>query len=84
MDKILLIINAWDPIGLFPMAPKDEYMNEIQKIYMYLDENQNITTEELAKKINEIFLMSFGNDVYDKNIEECLKVAKNILIKSHL
>lgn len=31
MDRIEQIINEWDPIGLFPMAPKDEYVEEGKK-----------------------------------------------------
>ena len=79
MDKILLIVNKWDPIGFFPMAPKDEYINEIKKIYEYLNVSKNVTEEKLAKRINEIFIMSFGSDVYIENAEECLKVAKEII-----
>lgn len=79
MDKILLVVNEWDPIGFFPMAPKDEYINEIKKIYEYLNVSQYITEEKLAKKINEIFLMSFGSDVYVEDTEECLRVAKDII-----
>lgn len=79
MNKILIIVNEWDPIGLFPMAPKDEYIDEIKKIHKYLNENQNVTEEKLAKKINEIFIQSFGSDVYIEDIEGCLKVAKGIV-----
>lgn len=79
MNKILLVVNEWDPIGFFPMAPKDEYISEINKIYEYLNISQDITVDELAKKINEIFLMSFGSDVYVEDIEGCLKVAKAII-----
>ena len=79
MDKILLVVNEWDPIGFFPMAPKDEYINEIKKIYEYINVSQDITEEKLAKKINEIFLMSFGSDVYVEDTEVCLRVAKNII-----
>ena len=31
------IINEWDPIGLFPIAPKDEYVEEIRKIEEYIE-----------------------------------------------
>lgn len=79
MDKILLIVNKWDPIDFFPMAPKDEYINEIKKIYEYLNVSQDVTEEKLAKKINEIFLISFGSDVYVEDIEGCLTVAKDII-----
>ncbi len=79
MDKILLVVNEWDPIGFFPMAPKDEYISEIKKICEYLNVSRDVTEEKLAKKINEIFLMSFGSDVYVEDIEGCLKVAKDII-----
>ena len=79
MDKLFLIINEWDPIGFFPLAPKDEYAGEIKKIREYLNTNQDITEEKLTKKINEIFLMSFGSDVYAEDTVGCLNVAKNII-----
>ncbi|EAC2694899.1 DUF1871 domain-containing protein, partial [Listeria monocytogenes] len=31
-EKVEKIINDWDPIELFPLAPKDEYSQEINKI----------------------------------------------------
>lgn len=74
-------INQWDPIGLFPMAPEDEYRNEIIKIFTYLDQNPNVTEEELAQKINEIFQISFGTDVYFEDIRGCMNVAKQIIDK---
>lgn len=52
---------------------------EIKKIYEYLNISSNVTEEKLAKRINEIFLISFGSDVYIEDIEGCLKVAKNII-----
>ena len=79
MEIILIAINEWDPIGFFPMAPKDEYMNEIKKIYEYLNAIPNVTEEKLAKKINEIFFISFGTDVYIEDTEQCLNVAKYII-----
>lgn len=79
MDIILLIVNEWDPIGFFPMAPKDEYISEVKKIYRYLNVHKNVTERELAEKINEIFLKSFGSDVYIEDTERCLNVAKDII-----
>ena len=35
MDRIEQIINEWDPIGLFPMAPKDEYVEEEKNSRIY-------------------------------------------------
>lgn len=79
INKIMIVVNEWDPIGFFPMAPKDEYINEIKKIIDYLNKNQDVSEEKLTKKINEIFIQSFGSDVYVEDIDGCLKVAKGIL-----
>lgn len=79
INKIIIVVNEWDPIGFFPMAPKDEYINEIKKIIEYLNKDQDVSEEKLSKKINEIFIRSFGSDVYVEDIDGCLKVAKGIL-----
>ena len=31
VEEINVIIDEWDPIGLFPFAPKDEYLDESQE-----------------------------------------------------
>ena len=79
MEKLTQIINNWDPIGFFPMAPKDEYSDEIQLIYQYLCDNHNIDVEDLSKKIDEIFVKKFGDDIYWEDIEKCRDIAKQIL-----
>lgn len=81
MEKITKIINDWDPIGFFPMAPKDEYVNEIKKIYEYVHTNQNLQIRTLAEKINKIFVETFGADVYDEDLEQCMLVAERILTR---
>ena len=73
------IINEWDPIGLFPIAPKDEYVEEIRKIEEYIKSMPDFMEEQLADKINEIFVTSFGNDVYKENVGTCIFVAKKII-----
>ena len=73
MEIILIAINEWDPIGFFPMAPKDEYMNEIKKIYEYLNAIPNVTEEKLAKKINEI-----GNELQNSKIIKEYKKIKEV------
>lgn len=77
--KIIEIINEWDPIEFFPMAPQDEYFGEILRIEEILLCNAKISVEELATKINEIFINSFGMDVYNKSLDDCIQVAKKIL-----
>lgn len=78
MNEIMKIINEWDPIDFFPLAPNDEYINEITKIYNLLISDGRIQTEQLAQAINEIFTNTFGNDVYEENIVDCRKVANEI------
>lgn len=79
MERITQIINDWDPIGFFPMAPKDEYMNEIKKINEFVCSNHSLQACTLAQEINKIFAETFGTDVYDEDLEQCTIIAKKIL-----
>ena len=79
MEKITQIINDWDPIGFFRMAPKDEYINEIKKINEFVGSNYSLQVHTLAHEINKIFAESFGTDVYDEDLEQCTIIAKTIL-----
>ena len=72
-EKIRAIIDEWDPIGLFPFAPKDEYANESQLIYLACQKTKSIP--DLAQAIHEIFSKSFGDDVFTSSMDECLEVA---------
>ncbi|MCT0015474.1 DUF1871 family protein [Lactococcus lactis subsp. lactis] len=75
-NKIENIINEWDPIDLFPFAPNDEYKREIEKISELL--TPDIDLEELAMKIKQIFVDSFGEDMFFRDDESILKVAENL------
>ncbi len=44
MSNIKEIIDTWDPIGLFPFCPENEYHSEILQIEAFL-------CEPLAEKI---------------------------------
>lgn len=79
MDRIEQIINEWDPIGLYPMAPKDEYVEEEKKIVEYIEKWPNITEKKLADRINEIFIEAFGKDVYKEDMVACSYVARKII-----
>lgn len=80
MNQIIEIVNLWDPIGLFPMAPKDEYEAECKEIYRFLENNKKIKEKELAEKINDIFSKRFGVDVYNsKARKKCYDVSREIL-----
>lgn len=60
------------------MAPKDEYIDEITRIYNYIQCNQNIGIHSLTKTINNIFIKTFG-DIYKEDIKQCTEVASQIL-----
>ena len=79
MDRILAIISDWDPIGLFPGAPKDEYLNEAKEIESILTNNPQITWQELANCIHNVFIIPFGVGTLEVKMEECLEIAKKIL-----
>ncbi|EHQ2300390.1 DUF1871 family protein, partial [Listeria monocytogenes] len=76
-EKVEKIINDWDPIELFPLAPKDEYSQEINKIISIVQENHNIDMNVLAKGIRKIFIDSFGENLIFKNNED--EIAEKIL-----
>lgn len=40
---------------------------------------RGIQPERLAQAINEIFIATFGNDVYEENIVECREVANKLV-----
>ncbi|RXI96760.1 DUF1871 family protein [Anaerobacillus alkaliphilus] len=67
-------VNDWDPIGLLPAAPDDEYEFEIARIVTLL--RQAKSPEALATGIASIFTKAFGQD-FGK--EDCLQVAKKIM-----
>lgn len=73
------IINEWDPIDFFPMAPEDEYSNEILQVENYLSDNVNVDLQTLAIIIDNIFAVSFGRDVYFGDINDCIIIADKIL-----
>ena len=79
MEKIIRIINEWDPLGLFPLAPRDEYVDEATKIYEYINNNKSITIQQLAQTIHRIFLETFGQDIYEEDMQKCIFVAEKIL-----
>lgn len=77
--KITKIINEWDPIDLFPMAPEDEYVREIELLNKIIHGNTEISVEDLVVEIHQLFTKRFGSDVYLREQKECLKVADEIL-----
>lgn len=81
------IVDGWDPIGLFPHAPKDEYNKESVSICEFIKEMKikgEIDEQELATKIYKIFVVNFGEDIFKPKSDECLAIALNILEKDDL
>lgn len=58
MDRIEEVINEWDSLGFFPMAPLDEYSKEIQLIREYLDDNEKIQVDKKAVMFSHIATFS--------------------------
>lgn len=64
------IINEWDPIDLFPMAPENEYEDEIAQICNLLNE-ESLSIERIEERIEKIFTKSFGEDVFCSFTSKC-------------
>lgn len=77
MSKIKEIINTWDPIGLFPFCPEDEYHSEISQIETFLSETME--EKDLGKYIFSLFLKSFGPNIFQRSMTECCVIARKIL-----
>jgi hypothetical protein len=73
------IIDNWDPMGLFPWAPDDEYHSEIEEIEKILEYTNELN--DLSVNIHSIFNKYFGN-VFTGSINDCEIVAKKILARS--
>ena len=81
-EKIAEIINSWDPLGLFPAAPKDEYHSEVSEVLRRFEglssNREKINSAIFGESIHVTFQWAFG-DVFTKSIEECEKIARKIL-----
>jgi hypothetical protein len=71
-------IDLWDPAQLLAMeCPTDEYDGETRRITIFITRNLNkINEESLSEKINEIFIINFGNEYFDN--KEVTKVGEAI------
>lgn len=67
------VIDEWNPYGLLPAAPDDEFEREIEKIADSLIHSN--TVDELALNIQNVFSTSFGEPFKYNN---CLNVASKI------
>lgn len=78
-DEVKRMIDEWDPIDLLNIAPSDEYEYEVNQIIALL--NHNLTENELAAEIFEVFKNEFGDGVFTKDENECFDIARKILKK---
>ena len=77
MSNIKEIINTWDPIGLFPFCPDDEYYSEISQIETFLSETKG--EKDLGEYIFALFIKSFGANIFQRSMTECCIIARKIL-----
>lgn len=75
--KIKEIINEWNPLEIFPLI-ESEYDYEISRVLLEL-KNQSMLVEELGEIIYNVFKDSFSTQ-FDKGIDECIELAKKIMI----
>lgn len=76
MNKILQVINKWDPMNFLSHAPSDEYEEEVKLINELLTQTSNVN--EVAVGIKSIFTRMFEED-FKKSYEDCLEIAKRLL-----
>ena len=77
MSNIKETIDTWDPIGLFPLCPDDEYHSEISQIETFLSEPRS--EKDLGAYIFALFTESFGTDISQHSMAECCIIARKIL-----
>lgn len=77
MNSVKKIIDEWDPIGLFPGAPDDEYWTEIEEIEQLVSATDDL--DELAEGIYAVFVKEFGDDVFKRRKSECKRIAQVII-----
>ena len=77
MSNIKEIIDTWDPIGLFPFCPDDEYHSEISQIEAFLSEPR--AEKDLGEYTFAQFTESFGANIFQRSMTECHIIARKIL-----
>ena len=75
-NEIKEIINLWDPLKIMDICFSNEYSYEINRIIEEL--SKNISAQDLAEKINEIFKNSY-NELYEIEKNEEIEIARKIL-----
>lgn len=80
-NKLMELINEWDPIGLIMMsAPQDEYAPEVDRIFEKLE--QGMSVEEVFKLIDNTFHYYFNNNslsrIYETDSKTLLELAEKV------
>jgi len=76
-EKVKAIIDVWDPVELYDITPKDEYASEAKEIYSYLQTCTDVCS--VAVVVYTVFTEAFGDDVFQKSIEECTVIARKLI-----
>ena len=79
IEKIEKVINEWDPLELFPFAPKDEYILEIQELSAIIESKKICSVDILGQEIYDLFLRTLGEEIFNGSLEKCTEIAKKIL-----
>lgn len=73
-------IDEWDPVALLiTHAPADEYDSESTRVFNKLSDLPTANIEDLSRAIFEVFVESFGRDVFTLGLGECRRIARKIL-----
>lgn len=67
-------IDEWNPYGLLPDAPENEFDGESEMIAEEIYDG--ISIKELAGVISEVFSMEFEPDYFQE--EQCMDIAETI------
>ena len=78
-NVICKIINEWDPVGIKPLTPDDEYIVEVNEIESAILKDMNISEKSLSEIIGTIFIKNFGKDVFVSSSKDVEKIASKIL-----
>lgn len=76
---ICKIINEWDPVGIKPLTPDDEYIVEVSEIESVISKDMNISEKSLSEIISTIFIKNFGKEVFVSSSKDVEKIALKIL-----
>ncbi len=67
-------IDKWNPYGLLPDAPHDEFNSESENVARKLKTDSSV--EKIASVVSKVFSAAFEPQYF--TVEQCMDVAKNI------